>query len=344
MAEVRDEGQALRAAYSTVHGSEIARRLAETHDLGGEVRCVLIRRGFNDVYAVTAPDGRRYAARLSGPHTQGGFNVEHETALLDHLKRRGVAVAAPVALRDGGLWRNAEAPEGPRALVLFDFLPGAPPMTDLGDVALMGQELAAIHAEAAAFAGPASLQRLDLDHLVRRPVAAVLAAPHLDQALRDDVAAAADETLRRLDRHGDLTHVACHGDCHGFNTLMQIDDRGARRAAFFDFDDGGPGPLAYDLGVYLWNILQRLGTRPLEDRHRQVFGALLDGYRRRAPTPEPDLAAIPAFVRARELWFLGQYAKQLDYWGSENFAPGWLLERLAALDAWDVARPFATAA
>jgi len=343
MTGANDGGEMLRAAYSTIQGAEIARRLAHTHDLGGDVRCVLIRRGFNDVYAVTAPDGRRYAARLSGPHTRGGVNVDHETALLDHLKRRGVAVAAPVPLRDGDLWRHAETAEGPRALVLFDFLEGAPPMTDLGDVALMGQELAAIHAEAADFAGPASRQRLDLDHLVRRPAASVAAAPHLDQAVRGLFTAAVDETLQRLAPLAGLTEVACHGDCHGFNTLMATDAHGARRAAFFDFDDGGPGPLAYDLGVYLWNILQRLGTRPFEDRHRTVFTAFLDGYRRRAPIPDADLAAIPAYVRAREIWFLGGYADQLDYWGSENFAPGWLRERLAALEAWDAASPFASA-
>lgn len=343
MSEAIAGNETLRAVYSTVAGAEIARRLAQAYDLGGPVRCTLIRRGFNDVYDVAAADGRRFVARLSGPHTGGGVNVDHETALLAHLKARGAAVAAALPARDGRLWRQALTAEGPRALALFDFLEGAPPMTELADVALMGESLAAIHAAAADFAGPPSRVRLDLDQLVRRPAASVMAAPHLGADLRARFAAAVDETARRLDSLSGLTQVACHGDCHGFNTLIADDAQGRRRAAFFDFDDAGPGPLAYDLGVYLWNILQRLGTRSFEDRHRAVFAAFLDGYRRHTPIPEQDLAAIPAHVRAREIWFLGQYAEQLDYWGSENFTAGWLAERLAALAAWDAARPFAEA-
>jgi Ser/Thr protein kinase RdoA (MazF antagonist) len=46
-----------------------------------------------------------------------------------------------------------------------------------------------------------------------------------------------------------LTWTHCHGDCHGFNA--RISDAGS--AAFFDFDDGGPGYLAYDLSVFLWD-------------------------------------------------------------------------------------------
>jgi Ser/Thr protein kinase RdoA (MazF antagonist) len=46
-----------------------------------------------------------------------------------------------------------------------------------------------------------------------------------------------------------LTRTHCHGDCHGFNA--RISDAG--NAAFFDFDDGGPGYLAYDPSVFLWD-------------------------------------------------------------------------------------------
>jgi len=330
----------LAAAYSTVPAAEIARVLAVTHDLGGAVRCSLIRRGFGDTYRVAAPDGRRYAARLSGHHARGGYNLDYETALLAHLQRRGVAVAAPVPTRDGALWRKVPTAEGPRALALFDYLHGPPPMTDLDDVGLMGRELAAIHREGANYAGPPSLQVLDVQHLVRRPAALLAAAPHLGQDLRAQVMTLADEVAEGLARLEGLSQVACHGDCHGFNTLMVTDEAGERRGAFFDFDDGGPGPLAYDLAVYLWSILQRLGTSPMEARHRTVWQAFLKGYGQVRPIAAADLAAIPLFVRAREIWFLGQYADHLDYWGTENVTPAWVRTRLAALSAWDDVRPF----
>lgn len=330
----------LGAAYSTVSGPEIARCLAQTHDLGGPVRCNLIRRGFSDTYLAVGEDGRRYVARLSGPHSKGGRNVDYETALLAHLKARGVAVSAAIPMRDGALWRPAPAAEGPRALVLFEFLDGPPPMINLGDVALMGRELAEIHRQSADYAGPPSLQILDAAHLVERPAALVAAAAHLGEELRATVADLATKTAQRISGLEGLTQVACHGDCHGFNTLMVTDDGGRRRGAFFDFDDAGPGPLAYDLAVYLWNIRQRLGTGAFEARHRVVWTAFLDGYAQVQPIPQRDLDAISLFVRAREIWFLGQYADQVDYWGTENFGGGWIAGRLAALHAWDDARPF----
>jgi len=335
-----EDHQPLRPVSSTVGGEEIARRVRAIYDLGPQVEARLLRRGFNDVYQVTAGD-RRYVARLSGIRGRGGPNTAYETALLDHLKRQGAGVAGPIAARDGRFWRELQAAEGPRDLVLFDLLDGPPPMTDPGDVALMGEELAHIHAVAETYAGRPSRYRLDVDHLVRGPAARIAVAPTLDDDLREKVAAAAATIAARIETLTGLTQVACHGDCHGFNTLMVTDAEGRRVASFFDFDDGGPGPLAYDLGVYLWNILQRLGTKPLEAQHRAVWTAFLDGYRRRRPIRQADLDAIMLFVRAREVWFLGQYASYLDQWGSESFTAPWIRTRLAALRAWGQARPFA---
>jgi Ser/Thr protein kinase RdoA (MazF antagonist) len=334
-----EDDQPLRPVSSTIGGEEIARRVRAIYDLGPQVEVRLLRRGFNDVYKVTAGD-RRYVARLSGIRGRGDPNTAYETALLDHLKRHGVGVAGPVAARDGRFWRQLEAAEGPRDLVLFDFLDGHPPMIDPGDVALMGQELADIHAVAQTYAGPPSRYRLDVDHLVRRPAARIADAPSLDDELREKVAGAAAAIAAGIGTLAGLSQVACHGDCHGFNTLVATDAEGRRVASFFDFDDGGPGPLAYDLGVYLWNILQRLGVKPFEAEHRAVWTAFLDGYRRRSPIPRADLDAIMIFVRAREIWFLGQYAGYVDQWGSESFAAPWVRSRLGALKAWSQARPF----
>ena len=59
----------------------------------------------------------------------------------------------------------------------------------------------------------------------------------------------------------DLTRVHCHGDCHGSNNFVNTAADGSRVASFFDFDDAGPGQLAYDIGVFLWvNMPQSVGT------------------------------------------------------------------------------------
>lgn len=335
------QGETLRPVTSTVAAAEIVRRVASLYDLGSGLDGYLMRRGFNDVYKLTTDDGRRYVARLSGARGRGGPNTDYETALLAHLKRRGVAVSGPIPARDGRLWRELPAAEGPRDLVVFDFLDGSPPMLDLGDVGLMGAELAAVHAAAETYAGPPSRYRLDVDYLVRRPTALILVAPTIDDELGGKIARRADAVAARLEAFEGLSEVACHGDCHGFNTLMITDAEGRRRGGFFDFDDGGPGPLAFDLGVYLWNILQRLGSKPFEDQHRVVWRAFLDGYGGTRPIPLADLDAIPAYLQARELWFLGEYAAHMDQWGAESFAVPWVRARLGALRSWDQACAFA---
>ena len=329
------QDQPLRPITSTVGGAEIAERVMALYDIGSEVDAQLLRRGFNDVYKVTTADDRRYIARLSGERGRGPPNTDYETALLAHLKRQGTMVAGPVPARNGRLLWEVQAAEGPRDLVLFDFLEGLPPMIDLDDVGLMGAELAGIHAAAMTYAGPVSRYRLDIDYLVVRPLTMILAAPTVDNALGEEIATQAQALTAKLAAYDGLSQVACHGDCHGFNTLMVTDAQGRRRGAFFDFDDGGPGPLAYDLGVYLWNILQRLGSKPLEAQHLAVWTAFLDGYRRLSPIPQADLDAIPAYVQAREFWFLGEYAAHISQWGTESFAVPWVRSRLAALRSWD---------
>ena len=86
----------LKAIYSTVAATEIARVIQETYPLGAVAFCELIRRGFNDVYDVRFESGERCAARLAGLRTRGPSNAAYEGALLAHLQTAGVAVAAAI--------------------------------------------------------------------------------------------------------------------------------------------------------------------------------------------------------------------------------------------------------
>ena len=173
----------------------------------------------------------------------------------------------------------------------------------------------------------------------RRPTGWLLATPGLEEALRADVRDLAAATEAALQACSELQTVACHGDCHGFNTHMRTTGEGQRVAAFFDFDDGGPGPLAYDLAVYLWNILQGLAGRPFEAPHRAVWRAFLNGYAGRRDIPRADHAAILANVRAREIWFLGARAALATRNGRAPLEAPWLRARLAALRSWDEVCP-----
>jgi len=324
----------MRVVYSTIGGDEIRSVLEQEFDLGPITDCILLQSGFNDIYEITPADGQRCVARLSSRLERGVPNVDYETALLQHLKRGGAAVAAPWVAKDGALSVEVVAPEGPRSLVVFDFLSGEPPGNEPTDITAMGAELARIHLLSRNYPGPPSNYQLDFDHLLRRPLVRLLAVKELDEEVREMLKSIALGLEERIATFNGLTSVACHGDCHGWNTHMSDGPEGGRVASFFDFDDGGPGYLAYDLAVYLWNNLL---ARQLEKPNEQVeakWGHFVNGYRSVAPIPPADFDAIITFVAIRHFWLMGEYASRLPKMGLRVFRGSWFRKNFEFVDRW----------
>jgi Ser/Thr protein kinase RdoA (MazF antagonist) len=131
-----------------------------------------------------------------------------------------------------------------------------------------------------------------------------------------------------------LAQVTCHGDCHGGNTFMTDAPNGGRQAAFFDFDDAGPGYLAYDLAVYLWACLLQTEMAASDADLRERWTHYIEGYRRRRAIADVDYQAIAAFVSLRHFWFMGEYASRVPEWGTEAFSTAWLRRQVKLLDKW----------
>jgi Ser/Thr protein kinase RdoA (MazF antagonist) len=143
----------LTAAYSTPALDSLARLVAEDYGLK-HPEVVLLRRGFNDNYRVTAGN-TTYILRLylhDKYYVSGPDDLRFELDLLDHLAAEGVGVATAVARRNGDRLGSAQAPEGVRHYALFRYAPGvavASP-TEAQSWAL-GEELARIHLAADRF-------------------------------------------------------------------------------------------------------------------------------------------------------------------------------------------------
>jgi Ser/Thr protein kinase RdoA (MazF antagonist) len=184
-----------------------------------------------------------------------------------------------------------------------------------------------LHNAADSYTAAAPLYRLDLDHLLHRPLARIR-----DSGIVDDAGASADletiavRTARAIEAFDHLPWTHCHGDCHGFNA--RIVEGG--KAAFFDFDDGGPGYLAYDLSVYLWAKVS-FGRKLFA-----MWDAFVDGYRTvRSITPN-DLDAAHWFVIVRHIWIMGEYASRAPEWGSEPVK--WIAREAEFLNTWEAER------
>jgi len=340
-------------AQTTPTGEAIAQAvMASWPHLGPVAHCVLLRRGLNQVYEVRFASGLHTIARLCADRPRGEPNIAYETALLTHLHAQGIPVAAPLRAAGGAFHVLMALPEGPRALLLFDFLPGDPPGESLVDLEATGKGLAHLHSAAASYQGPQSLYALDLPLLLNASLQRMLTAPTMDAALGREFTALADDLRARFAALPDLVRVHCHGDCHGSNNFMADGSDGPdgaesaegadgaeapqveRVAAFFDFDDAGPGLLAYDLGVYLWAILPRSTETPATASVLERWHRYLTGYTSVRAVPAADLAAIGPCLALRHFWIMGEYAGRIPVWGTQAMPTHWLRKQHALMRAW----------
>ncbi len=324
----------LVATHTTTAATSIARWVAQHHGLSVQ-QCHLIRRGLNDNYALRSTDGTRYVARLCSIRPRGGFNVHFEVSLLTHMQAKGVGVAAPVPPLDGRSHIPLQFPEGPRALVLFRHAEGTIPDT-LEEFELTGRTLANIHDAARDYAGPPSRYTLDGHHLAGRTLDYLQAYPETSAELLETYRGLVHRLLEELAAaERGLTRVVCHGDTHGFNNHVHTDAAGARKTVFFDFDDAGPGFLAYDLSVLPWSYLVRKSLKEPDDTLRERWTHYLRGYSAGGgEVSEGDRAALPLFVQLRHLWNMGEAVGRLHHWGTSPMPLDWLQKQVDVFKAW----------
>lgn len=325
-------------AQTTPTSDAIAQAVMSGWALGPVAHCVLLRRGFNQVYELRFASGLRAIARLSAERPRGEPNIAYETALLVHLRAQGIPVAAPLATSNGTYNVALGLPEGQRALMLFDFLPGEPPGDSLVDIEATGRGLAQLHVAAQSYNGPKSRYTLDLPQLLDASLARVLAAPTMDDTLGQEFSAVARDLHARFAALPGLTRVHCHGDCHGSNNFMSDgtadEAAGTRVAAFFDFDDTGPGLLAYELCVYLWVLLPRSLETPASATTLERWHRYLAGYTSVRAIPDMDRAAIAPCLAVRQFWVMGEYAGRIPTWGTQAMPTHWLRKQVPLMRAW----------
>jgi len=334
MPDAHQHDPALVPTHTTAATSSIAHWVAQHHGIPVQ-QCHLIRRGLNDNYALRSADGVRYVVRLYAIRPRGGFNIHFEVSLLAHLEAKGAGVAAPVPAADGRTHIQLQFPEGPRALALFRHAEGVVPDT-LEELELTGRTLAHIHESARDYAGPPSRYMLDGHHLAGRTLGYLEAYPEIDAELLETYRLLVHRLLEELAAaEVGLTRVVCHGDTHGFNNHVYTDAAGTRKTVFFDFDDAGPGFLAYDLSVLPWSYLFRKSLKEPDDVLRERWMHYLRGYRAGGgEISESDLAALPLFLQLRHLWNLGEAAGRLHHWGTNSVPVDWLKKQVEMFEAW----------
>lgn len=111
-------------SHSVLHPDFIATEVARRYDLPGPVDAFLLYRGMNDVYLVKDGSGTQFALRSWRKTWRDVDSVGYELSFLDFLHQKGFPASVAVPQKDGCLWFKAAAPEGDRALALYDWAPG----------------------------------------------------------------------------------------------------------------------------------------------------------------------------------------------------------------------------
>ena len=81
------EPKLLRVTYATATADAVAAFVAAHYDMPEPLECLLLRRGFNDSFAVLTPDQTRFVLRMSGRRKRGDADVDTETRFLAYLDR-----------------------------------------------------------------------------------------------------------------------------------------------------------------------------------------------------------------------------------------------------------------
>lgn len=272
----------------------------------------LIQCGLNDHYALSSDQGE-FVIRVYRHGWRSPEDIQWELDLVDHLSRSGAPVATCVPRRDGRLFSEIYVAEGVRQVSVFKCAPGrythfgnnGPNRVSPAECAeAFGISAAEVHAAADGFSARTSRFALDLDHLLDGPLRAILREyPHR----REDI-----EALRRLtvplrerlaEAPSALDRGPCHGDMSGGNSTYENG-----RVFHFDFDCGGPGWRAYDLGVFFWSM-------SIHGHGAEVWDRFLRGYRSRRALSDTDAALVGAFAGVRVLWLMGLWCANVSMFG-----------------------------
>lgn len=322
-------------AQSTPTAAAIATLVQAHYDLGEVVDSEFLRRSFNQVYRLSFAGGQRAVARLCADRPRGKANLLFEAAALEHWAQRGCPVSRCLPTPNGDIAIDVPLPEGCRRLILFEYLNGEATGNSTEDIEAFARGLAALHTAGATYRGANSAYTLDLEYLLQRPLQRLLRAPTMTAELRMQFEMLGQRLHDRIVSLGELQEVLCHGDAHGQNNFVVRRSDGQREARFFDFDEAGPGILAYELAVYPWSLHPRTPGSEFSDEKKAQWRQFLNAYREARPISDVDAAAIAPFMAVRQFWLLGEYAGRIPVWGSQAMPTDALRRQVDVLRMWE---------
>ena len=284
----------VRASYSTICENELVSKLVPFYEFSEPQVCRFWERGVNDTYQLLC-NQNTYSLRVYRHGLRTLDAVDFEVAALNHLHKRGVSVAYPIARKDGNFVTQLQAPEGLRYAIVTDYAHGAKPdYEDHANAGIYGQAVALLHNHSDDFITDHHRPRIEVGYLLDTSLGVV--RPFLPKG-SDDLEylnRTADELRQKVESVpiDSLDTGFCHGDCHGYNVH---ENKGV--LTHYDFDCCGMGLRVFDLATFKWCVASNKDAEKL-------WIAFLNAYRGGREVGETDLNLVDTFVAIRHIWWI----------------------------------------
>lgn len=240
-------------SHSVLHPEWLAKEVSNRYDLQGTVSGFLLYRGLNDIYIIQSRTNK-YALRVWRRGWRDVDAVSYELNFLDFLRSRDFPASAPIRARNDSLYFKVNAPEGPRAVALYDWAPGCKfaEALDEGAAQQIGEKFAEMHLLGLEYAGEHDFSTQDAESFtVNMPSLLEFLYDRPDDArVYELLASRLVERLREL-KGGDVPLGVCHRDFHPGNVHVDVDGK----ITLLDFDAAGEDFLMQDVKNFVWGNL-----------------------------------------------------------------------------------------
>jgi Ser/Thr protein kinase RdoA (MazF antagonist) len=318
----------IRVIHSIPSEEGLIENVLQHYPIGTHLNCRLYKRGLNDTYLVET-EKDRYILRVYRRGWRTKQEIDFELELLAFLHKQNMAIAYPIARKNGSFTTELGAPEGNRYAAVFSYAPGRAVNEKLNtrQSRRLGEVLATLHQKMDDFQSNFSRPALSNEYLLdcsMEAIARLFGYRHSDINYLLHQIEKAKATLAELKlATKSPTYGVCVGDVHSGNAhFTDLDE-----PTLFDFDQCGYGWRAFDIGKFMhithaWNI---------DSSVRQAF---LDGYQAIRQLSAVELASIPVFTKVAHIWVMGincQVAGEVVPYG--HFTDEWFDSKLALLSS-----------
>lgn len=306
----RLQDKTLRVVHSLFEAEAVFRLVQVRYDLGTVSHCALYRSYVNDVFRISTAAGKQYYFKVYRSDWRTPADVAWELRLQHHLLAGGVSVARPIDDRTGAALSILDAPEGPRAAVLFAQAAGEKPRRPFtpGLYWRFGAAAARMHAALDMLSNRSGRAPDDVEALVLSPGRLLRKLPEQppgDLARIDRIVERLDGEIRRCGPALDW------GICHGDLTLDNVTvDEGNGTLTFFDFD----------LASVCWRARDPCGVfafSRFDPAAGEFWDAFLDGYRSVRTFGADDEQAVSLMYAVSQLWDLGHEVRRWSVWSGQ---------------------------